>query len=695
MALTINTNVPSLNAQRNLGKSQNDLSRSMQRLSSGLRINSAKDDAAGLAISDRMTSQIRGLNQAARNSNDGISMAQTAEGALQETTNILQRMRELAIQSANDTNSASDRASLQAEVNQLKQEMTRIAGSTSFNGRNVLDGNLNNAQFQVGANAGETISFSIPSAKAGDLGINALASTNAIGIEAATHSATGTTLSVSNLATPTEALTVTNLAGTETTIAAGADAAALAITLGATSATYTNSLVFDLSGITGAAANNSVSITIGGTAYAFTVTAPNTLTQTAPVAGFTLDNTAKTLTYSITDGTNLAVNAVTGGTSLVGNITFDKADGTTGTFPSSSNTADVGYDQRATAVYTFDAASTVASVVSNGTSLGVVAGEEGLSGLGTTDTDAGNNVAGQVLSIVGPENTRPAVIAPDDSANAIAHTINLESAITGVTAEARTTATISKLVSDGTIGFTLKGSNATKIPISATVSTDDLSTLAEAINDQAGNTGITATLSGNKTSITLTQAAGYDIQIGDYTHSLNSAAATMTINGNEGPGVALIGNTGSANDSTVIGGQVTFYSTGTFNVSSSLAGSAGSLFNSAAGVANASDLSSIDEVDISTVEGASDAIKAIDGAVSQIDTIRGDLGAIQNRFESTISNLQNVSENLSAARSRILDADIAQETSAMTKNNILQQAGVAILAQANQTPQLALQLLQG
>ena len=132
-----------------------------------------------------------------------------------------------------------------------------------------------------------------------------------------------------------------------------------------------------------------------------------------------------------------------------------------------------------------------------------------------------------------------------------------------------------------------------------------------------------------------------------------------------------------------------------FRSSSSIDGGVGSLFNSAAGVANASDLDSIETVDISTVEGASNAIKAIDGAISQIDTIRGDLGAIQNRFESTISNLQNVSENLSAARSRILDADIAQETSAMTKNNILQQAGVAILAQANQTPQLALQLLQG
>jgi flagellin len=153
MAITINTNVASLNAQRNLNNSQAALNNAMQRLSSGLRINSAKDDAAGLAISDRMTSQIRGLNQAARNANDGISLAQTAEGALQESTNILQRMRELAVQSANDTNSASDRSSLQAEVNQLKQEMDRIAGTTEFNGKKLLDGTMTTAQFQVGANA--------------------------------------------------------------------------------------------------------------------------------------------------------------------------------------------------------------------------------------------------------------------------------------------------------------------------------------------------------------------------------------------------------------------------------------------------------------------------------------------------------------------------------------------------------------
>ena len=170
MALTINTNVASLNAQRNLGISQSNLAKSMQRLSSGLRINSAKDDAAGLAISDRMTAQIRGLNQATRNANDGISLAQTAEGAMQESTNILQRMRELAVQSANDTNSASDRKSLQAEVSQLISELDRIASTTSFNGQKLLDGSFAGASFHVGANAGETIDFGVASTKTKNIG---------------------------------------------------------------------------------------------------------------------------------------------------------------------------------------------------------------------------------------------------------------------------------------------------------------------------------------------------------------------------------------------------------------------------------------------------------------------------------------------------------------------------------------------
>src|SRR5215813_2048331 len=176
MALMINTNIYSLNAARNLTKSQSGLQVSLQRLSSGLRINSAKDDAAGLAIASRMTSQINGLNQAARNANDGISASQTAEGALQQSSDILQRIRELAVQSANDTNSATDRSSLQSEVSQLQQELNSIANNTAFNGKALLDGSFSGQNFQVGANAGQVVSFSIASAQATNIGNNALAS---------------------------------------------------------------------------------------------------------------------------------------------------------------------------------------------------------------------------------------------------------------------------------------------------------------------------------------------------------------------------------------------------------------------------------------------------------------------------------------------------------------------------------------
>src|SRR6186713_608887 len=205
MALVINTNVMSLNAQRNLSTSGSQLATSLQRLSSGLRINSAKDDAAGLAISDRMTTQISGLNQAARNANDGISLAQTTEGALQEVTNNLQRIRELAVQSANATNSTSDRNALDQEVQQRIAEIDRIATQTSFNGRKVLDGSFGGATFQVGANVGETIT----------LQLNASVKSSAIGSVA---DATGT-VDVNTLITPATAGTpaVAATSGSNTT----------------------------------------------------------------------------------------------------------------------------------------------------------------------------------------------------------------------------------------------------------------------------------------------------------------------------------------------------------------------------------------------------------------------------------------------------------------------------------------------
>ncbi len=757
MGLSINTNVMSLNAQRNLGQSQNALSKSMQRLSSGLRINSAKDDAAGLGISDRMTSQIRGLNQAVRNANDGISLSQTAEGALQETTNILQRMRELAVQSANDTNSSSDRQSLQAEVNQLKQEISRIAETTQFNGKNVLDGSLSNAQFQVGANANETISFSISSAQASALGNNSLETDNEYGIESATYSTTAVNIqgssgagtagnAAANLtaaqagAFTTQDVSITktgDLNATTATIADGASAAGVktAIDTAATGtgAPITSTATYNDHAVTttltaGTWTNDgSSSFTLEVNNVAFTVADGGA--GTADQAGFEADlasaigawNTTNADTLgvklSVANGNELTITSVQndGTTNIGSNIelhdaavtgtaavttTYAGANNATGSLTTGANAT--AFVQRGTATYSFDPADSVTSATSSGTALGVAANAEGLSALGNLDATGGNAVDQQQLTIVGPNGSSTADVQGNSTAAGIATAVNAESATTGVTAEARTVATLSNLSADGSVSFNLKGSNQAAISVNATVTSSDLSSLAQAINSEAGRTGISATLTGSGDSIELVQSDGANIEISDFEHGsagtdvAGQTSVALTVQGNSGFRTQLTdGGANGALDSTVVGGEVTFNSNGDFNITSNIAatGAGGSIFSGAANTANVSALSSVDNVDITTVTGSADAIQTIDGAIAQIDEIRGDLGAIQNRFESTISNLSNVSENLSAARSRILDADIAQETSAMTKNNILQQAGVSILAQANQAPQLALSLL--
>jgi flagellin len=386
MAAIINTNVISLNAQRNLNSSQNALATTLQRLSSGLRINSAKDDAAGLAISERMTSQIRGLNQAARNANDGISMSQTAEGALGEIGNNLQRIRELAVQSRNASNSTSDRAALNNEVQQAIAEIDRVASTTAFNGIKLLDGTFNNQSFQVGANVGETIDIT--------------------------------------------------------------------------------SLV------------NAQSSAMG-----------STTSTTANVAG-------------------VAATAFTGITA--GDLTI------------------------------------------NGTSVGAVA--------------AGGNAVTQ-------------------------------------------------------------GAN-----------------IAAAINTVTNTTGVTATADAATGAVSLTNLSG-----------------TNTV-------VAFAGATAS----TAITGLTAATTTATTTTVNGFAG-----------------------VDISSKWGADIAIASMDSAMSALNAARADLGAYQNRFSSAISNLQTTSENLTASRSRIVDADFAAETATLSRNQVLQQAGTAMLAQANALPQSVLSLLRG
>ncbi len=469
MAQVINTNIASLNAQRNLNKSQSMLSTSLQRLSSGLRINSAKDDAAGLAISERFTAQIRGLNQAARNSNDGISLAQTAEGALGEVSNNLQRVRELAVQSSNATNSASDRLAMQEEVTQLMAEIDRVANQANFNGVNLLDGTFSAQVFQVGANVGETISVaSIVDATEAGLGLNNGTATSTAGTAVTAALAAGdVTINGIDIGA----------------VAADAKLQAAAITASASNVTASASTSVDTGAFTdsiGESTGDTYTLTVAGVAITATSTAAGTITGAAMDTAFAAGSV-------IADLATAGITAT--GTFAGGDKTFTDADGDNIVISE-------------TLVGTFGTAAAVAS--GTGTNYG----------------------------------------------------------------------TISSIVSTG----------------------EDLVI--------AGNTVASAGL----------------------------AAATTSATGNT--------------------------------------------------------------LTVSTVAGAALVITAVDTAIDSVNSARGTLGAVQNRFESVVTSLQTSAESLSAARSRIQDADFAQETANLTKAQILQQAGVAMIAQANSLPQNVLSLLQ-
>jgi len=480
----------------------------MQRLSTGSRINSAKDDAAGLQISNRLTSQINGLGVAVKNANDGISMSQTAEGALQQSTNLLQRMRDLSLQSANGSNSSTEREALNQEVAQLKEELNRIADTTTFGGQKLLDGSFGTKQFQVGANANETIGVSINSAGAKDIGANRInlagSGVGQIGAVAADTSA-GSPLGAANAT-----LTITGSSGSETTSEVGAGSSA------------------------------------------------------ADVAS--------------------AINGVTGKT--------------------------------------------------------------------------------------------------------------------GVTADARTSVKLSGLSNAGAVSFSLAGKDGTEATVSTVLANkDDLRDLATAINTHSSTTGISAAISEDKKSITLTNENGDNIAIKDFAvdHNGTAGADAATIDlenlNYEGKSFASAETaqltSAGATDSTVITGNVQMDSSSSFQVIGTGAATIVS------GTTDAmSSLAKVSDIDISSEVGAQNAIAVIDAAIAGIDKNRASLGAVQNRFENTIANLQNIGENVSAARGRIQDTDFAAETANLSKNQILQQAGTAILAQAKQLPQAVLSLLQ-
>ena len=733
MAQVINTNIASINAQRNLNRSQAGLSTSLQRLSSGLRINSAKDDAAGLAISDRMTAQIRGTVQASRNANDGISLAQTAEGALGESTNILQRIRELAVQSANATNSSSDRLSLQAEVNQLVSELDRISQATTFNGLKLLDGSFQAQSFHIGADANQTINVTIDEATSTNLGIEKVSTLNNIkGIEVATsgvHAINGTaddetqqaaTLTAAlDLAIPSTPIafdiidTKPTPNTTETVIIDGTTRDAAEITskinaLTGVSASATNSADFDFSATNFTAGEKlSFKLTVGDIDAQTTTTAYKTQAVSVIYNQDTFDDdfnqAIKDAVTAINTGENdsdlsydtatKTISSERGVNIGIDTWSLDGVSDQTIKFAGQPLTEGVGGDSAAVKIGTY-------SIILDADFINAAAGNIIDAGPDTTqramsDTSSGNYTAAQNITLTG---TGSQTVAIEENATAkdIVEVVNAVSDTTGISATAITTATLSNLSTDGVVSFKLNN-----IDISANVVDGDLTALANALNDQTGKTGVFAKLDLTDSIITLTDHTGKDIDILNFNNSSSTTAnpATFRVTGGDDSGFVTLSSgvdSGYNADSTVVGGNVEFKSTAiSFSVSSSVADEDGGLFAGTADQLTTSSLENVASLDVSSIENSNRAIDIVDGALQQIDSVRADLGAIQNRMESTISNLSVQNENLSAARSRIQDTDFAAETAELTRNQILQQAGTAMLAQANQLPQNVLSLLQG
>jgi flagellin len=679
MPLYINTNVSSLNAQRQLMSSGQELDKAMTRLSSGMRINSAADDAAGLAISNRQTSQIRGLDQAVRNANDGISMIQTAEGALSESTNILQRMRELAVQSANGIYGDNDRATLDAEVQQLVQELDRIATSTTFNGRNILDGSMGEVDLQVGAQANQTISVKVQAVDAKTLGMGSV-NVDMMGGDM--------TLADVDLAENTVMINGQSIVKGNETFDGTSDTMDDLVgyinnnVLGVTASTYAETTAESTGdGVLSEDAKVTVSLTkLDGSELSFEVMNTESLTE---------------LAEKMTSQSGGLISASVGDD---GRISFAAND------VAAIEITEVGTDGLAastTALGTFTNATTEAKLVltsDNDDPITITRGAVGeladLEALGFRENDKAGTVEG--VGIAAPTNSWGVgdvtingvqISNKDtDSLQGKIDAINAASTETGVTATAFTSATLEfagvDLATDVTTAFEMNG-----VAIDASAATDVAGVVAafNAVSDQTGvNASLLGTrvvLEGNVSSMTFTDGAGNvgtglggALLLGSNDAAAGAAIAGSSVDG----GIKLTSNNGNP-ISVKLGDNAVDADIGLMESNAAASGSFGT---------------SIANISIGTQAGAQKAIGVIDNALETVNDIRSDLGAANNRLDFTISNLSNVAENTQAARARITDADFAAETAALSRAQVLQQASQARLAQANATPQQVVSLLQ-
>jgi flagellin len=596
MALVINTNVASLNTQRQLMSSGNALDKATERLSSGSRINSAKDDAAGLAIANRMTSQVRGLDQAIRNANDGISLIQTAEGALQESTNILQRMRELSVQSANGIYDKSDRQTLQAEVKQLQSELTRISETTTFNGQNLLDGSMGTKQLQVGSQQNQTVGVTIGSFSA-----------NALGGSTGDLVSSNTTVALVAAATAaTVGLEVNDKVLTDISADVPANVDKLLEKLNADLKTVgvEASTVAEQT-----AKNNGSGVLTGTSKVTFAVTDGAGNTQSIEIAN---TNSMKEVVEKI--------NSMAGG---IVQASINESGKLTLTSQGSAAITTTGSDAAAALALGFDAASTNSngfSLVLNklpGNSNGIKIESVGDAAADTGMAAAGLNAHQADGSIKGATVAAQALNKGDLVINGVA----IDAVAAGVAAASAT---------------------------GSTVQYEQAKNVIDAINAKSAETGVvayadTSDVAAATTAIKLKSLDGSEVSVkygeNAVTGTVLTATGLLERNATEGAG-------------------------------------------------------SVASIDISTEAGAQKAIGIIDKALEQVNATRADLGAVNNRLDFTVSNLSNISEKTSASRSRIMDADFAAETAALSRSQVLQQAASAMLAQSNARPQQVLSLLR-
>lgn len=602
MSLVVNTNIAAINSQRHLGKVNSKLAKSLERLSSGLRINKASDDAAGLAIAAKLGSQVKGLNQAIRNANNAITLVQTAEGGLNTITNILHRLRELAVQSSSDDNTSSDRANLATEADSLVAELTRQANVAEYNTSPLLNGSFSDKYFQVGANYSQNITFTIGDARAKSIGGRAQYSAD---IANGTINALNANFGASEVKVNGYGVAATSSADDQ----------------------YSVLEIMSNSVANVAAGNSGVhSMIINDQAIAYTLSNGDTAASVVDIIVSAINGASITNVSAFTIGSTWGIRATNG-------VDLELA------VQSAMALSAVGMNSMASIFGSTAATSAADQITYNGQS----------------------------------------------SAVAKAVAINAVKASSGVTATAQAnTVTGSGAVAAGTISSGDVYINGVNIGAVTVTASDNTGALVSAINSVSSSTGVTAETD-TEGKLVLTASDGRNISVTTKDSSVwgylnletdsrinNTSVYRSTVQLNDDEEIALSGTLADLYD----GSNDYTKTTDTSNT-----------------IAVDETTYNISSLSISTQSSAQAAILTIDAALDDVNGLRADIGAIQNRLEFTVANLEIASENMSASESRIVDADFAAETATFTKNQIMVQAATAILAQANTLPQLALQLL--